>query len=66
MIEIRSFNKEDNSDDLIGLSREFFREYEVYHPEFFKIDDLKEAHVIGYFSSFLDQEMNPLIHANLR
>jgi ribosomal protein S18 acetylase RimI-like enzyme len=57
MIEIRTFNKEDNFDDLIGLSREFFREYEAYHAEFFKIDDLKAEDVIGYFSSFLDREL---------
>ena len=56
MIETRSLNKDDNFDDLISLSREFFREYEAYHKDFFKIDNLKDENIVGYFTSFRDNE----------
>lgn len=56
MIEIRSLNKDDNFDDLISLSRDFFREYEAHHRDFFRIDNLKDEHAVGYFTSFRDTE----------
>lgn len=56
MIKIRLLNRVDSFADLISLSREFFREYEAYHPDFFKIDDLKDEHVVSYFSYFCENE----------
>lgn len=55
MIEIRTLSTLDDLTDLISLSREFFSEYESYHREFFKIDELTEQDITGYFSSFCDQ-----------
>jgi len=56
MIEIRSLKIDDDFDDLLSISREFFLEYEAYHKDFFKIDDLKDGDIISYFSSFCGQE----------
>lgn len=56
MIEIRSLRKEDNLDDLISLSREFFEEYESHHEDFFRIDELREGDIVGYFSQWLDND----------
>ena len=56
MIEIRGLEIDDNFEDLISLSREFFNEYEVYYKDFFKIDNLKDEHIISYFSSFCGAE----------
>ena len=53
MIEIRSLRKKDNLDDLISLSREFFEEYECYHENLFRIDELREGDIVGYFSQWL-------------
>jgi ribosomal protein S18 acetylase RimI-like enzyme len=54
MIEIRPLNQADQFADLILLSREFFRAYQAHHQAFFKLDDLKDEHIIGYFTSFLN------------
>lgn len=56
MIHIRALQREDNFNDLIALSREFFQEYEAYHEEFFKIDRLDDSDIIAYFSRWLDDE----------
>jgi ribosomal protein S18 acetylase RimI-like enzyme len=56
MIKIRSLHKNDPFDDLVSLSREFFREYEAHHKDFFKIDHLKDEDIVGYFTSFCDQD----------
>lgn len=56
MIDIRSLNKDDKFDDLILLSREFFDEYETHHKDFFKIDNLKDEHIVGYFTFFRNSE----------
>lgn len=56
MIAIRVLNKNDYFDDLLQLSREFFMEYEAYHPYFFKIDHLTDDDVKIYFLSFCDHE----------
>ena len=63
MIEIRSLTKADNVDDLIFLSREFFEEYEVYHKDFFKIDNLTEEQIVDYFTSFRDSEFREVFIA---
>ena len=63
MIEIRSLTKDDNLDDLISLSREFFDEYQVHHKDFFKIDNLKDEHIIGYFTFFRDSEFREVFIA---
>ena len=55
MVEIRRLNKNDSLTDLIELSRAFFSEYEVHHPDFFRIDDLQDIHITGYFSHWIDQ-----------
>jgi ribosomal protein S18 acetylase RimI-like enzyme len=56
MIEIRSLSRNDSFDDLVSLSREFFCEYEAHHKDFFKIDHLKDEDIVGYFTSFCDQD----------
>jgi ribosomal protein S18 acetylase RimI-like enzyme len=56
MIEIRSLTADDPFDDLISLSREFFQEYQPHHKEFQQIEDLRDKHVISYFSSFCNSE----------
>jgi ribosomal protein S18 acetylase RimI-like enzyme len=56
MTEIRELNKEDDFNDLIELSQEFFQEYESHHKDFFKIDQLKDDDIISYFSSFCGVE----------
>ena len=56
MTEIRALRKNDNLIGLIPISREFFREYEAHHKDFFKIDELKDEAVISYFSTFCDQQ----------
>jgi ribosomal protein S18 acetylase RimI-like enzyme len=56
MIEIRSLTIDEPFDDLISLSQEYFHEYQVHHPVFFKIDNLKDQDVIRYFSSFCENE----------
>jgi ribosomal protein S18 acetylase RimI-like enzyme len=55
MIEIRKLSNEDNFKNLIYLSREFFQEYQAYHKDFFALDELKDEHIIDYFSSFCDR-----------
>ncbi len=52
MINISTLNISDDFRDLITLSRDFFREYEMHHQDFFKIDELKNEDIISYFSSF--------------
>lgn len=55
MIKIRILNREDNFNDLIALSQEFFHEYEAHHKDFFKIQVLEPEDVLSYFSSFCGQ-----------
>lgn len=55
MITIRPLRPDDNFGDLIALSRVFFNEYEAYHEEFFKIDELEDEDVTAYFTSFCNQ-----------
>lgn len=55
MIVIRALQQAEDFTDLITLSRQFFDEYEAHHPDFFKIDKLKDEDVISYFSSFCTQ-----------
>jgi GNAT superfamily N-acetyltransferase len=56
MIEIRLMNKDDQLANLLQISREFFKEYEAYHPYFFKIDHLSDEDVQKYFLSFCEHE----------
>ena len=56
MTEIRSLRKDDNLNDLISLSREFFEEYESHHENFFKIDRLSDSDIVNYFSQWIDDE----------
>ena len=56
MAMIRQLRKTDSVHDLVELSRQFFEEYESHHDEFFKIDDLQDTDITGYFSSFLDAD----------
>jgi len=53
MIMIRPLQKDDDLKDLIALSREFFKEYESHHSDFFEIDKLLDRDVIDYFSRWL-------------
>ncbi len=56
MISIHTLSKNDNFTDLIVLSRQFFKEYEAHHKDFFQVDQLTDHDITGYFSSFCDQE----------
>ena len=56
MIEIRLLTKDDQLADLFQLSRDFFKEYEAYHPYFFKIGHLSDDDVQQYFSTFYEHE----------
>lgn len=52
MIEIRALKNDDNLNDLIPLSKEFFLEYEANHSYFFKTDWINETDIISYFKNF--------------
>lgn len=56
MIHIRTLQREDDFDDLIALSRDFFREYEAYHQDFFQIEGLNDSDIVAYFSRWIDAE----------
>lgn len=55
-IEIRPLRKEDSMDQLILLSKEFFKEYEFHHEYFFKIDVLNNEDILKYFSNWLNND----------
>ena len=55
-VEICSLEKDDNLAELISLSKDFFREYESNHKEFFLIDNLNDKDIIDYFNRFIDIE----------
>ena len=54
MIEIRELKSNDNFKELVNLSKEFFKEYESHHEEFFKIDKLEDKHITDYFSRWIN------------
>ena len=56
MMEIRKLKSDDNFDELVLLSTEFFKEYESYHDYFFEIDELLKEHIIGYFTRWIDDD----------
>lgn len=56
MIDIRELNHNDDFEALIALSREFFREYESYHENFFEINELKAEDITDYFSKWIDDD----------
>ncbi len=53
MIKIRYLTKKDELDDLIHLSKEFFKEYDQHHPDFFKISKIDDNDVKSYFKKTL-------------
>jgi aminoglycoside 6'-N-acetyltransferase I len=55
-MEIRELKKEDDLKTLVQLSRDFFYEYESYHPYFFKIDKIEVADITGYFARFIGND----------
>ncbi|MEF2965378.1 GNAT family N-acetyltransferase [Paenibacillus sp. M1] len=55
-IEIRPLVENDDMDDLIKLSKDFFKEYESNHEFFFNIEQLNDKDIIGYFSNWFNQE----------
>ncbi len=52
MIEFRPLKFDDDFTGLISLSRQFFKEYESNHQEFFKVNNLHDEDVVNYFTSF--------------
>jgi len=58
MAEIRELQSEDNLDDLIRLSRDFFTEYEVHHSDFFDIDTLRDEDIADFFCRSIDCDNN--------
>jgi ribosomal protein S18 acetylase RimI-like enzyme len=63
MIKLHLFSETENYDDLIALSREFFREYESYHHEFFKIDNLEDEKIINFFKHEINNKNGKVIVA---
>lgn len=55
-VTVRRLHGEQDFDELCGLSRVFFAEYEAHHGEFFKLDRLADGDVRAYFASFLDRD----------
>jgi ribosomal protein S18 acetylase RimI-like enzyme len=56
MIEIRKLKKNDDTSDLISLSREFFEEFQINQNDFSFVDSFIENDVIKYFSKFVDTD----------
>lgn len=56
METIRQLKPDDDLRDLIDLSKEFFQEYAVHHRDLFRIDEMNDSHITGYFSRFLAAE----------
>ena len=56
MTIIRTLQKDDDLHDLIVLSKEFFREYEAHHEEFFQVDDLRDSDIVEFFSRSIESE----------
>jgi ribosomal protein S18 acetylase RimI-like enzyme len=56
VIHIRAIRREDDLNDLIELSRDFFQEYAAHHDDFFKIGQLSDGHIVDYFSRWIDDE----------
>ena len=56
MTIIRPLARADDMGELIALSREFFAEYEAYHPEFFRVGDLRDDDIVAFFVRSLDSE----------
>lgn len=56
MVEIRDLQNDDSFDELIQLSKEFFREYESHHEDFFQIDQINDSDIVGYFAKWIDNE----------
>jgi ribosomal protein S18 acetylase RimI-like enzyme len=52
MTTIRTLTENDPIHDLASLSRQFFQEYQAFHPDFFKISSLTSDHIQAYFSRF--------------
>ena len=55
MTTIRRLRAGDDVADLIGLSRGFFEEYAA-HPDFFRLDELRDEDVAAFFSRSLDSD----------
>ena len=53
MIEIRKLQENDDTSDLILLSREFFEEYKSYRTDCPFIESFIESDILTYFSKFL-------------
>ena len=56
MTIIRTLQSEDDLNDLITLSKDFFEEYEVHHEEFFDIDNLQEGDIVDFFTHSIEAE----------
>ena len=56
MISIHTLSTLDFHQELFTLSRQFFEEYQHYHPSFFTIDQLTADHICSYFSHFLNNQ----------
>jgi len=63
MVEIRTLTIDDDFNDLIDLSQDFFHEYEAHHADFFKIASLEDENVTAYFSSFCGHDARQVIIA---
>jgi ribosomal protein S18 acetylase RimI-like enzyme len=60
MTQIRTLRREDDFltliADLIALSRDFFREYQAHHQDFFAVDRLCDSDIVDYFSNAIDSD----------
>jgi ribosomal protein S18 acetylase RimI-like enzyme len=56
MVKIHALKRGDDLRDVIGLSKQFFREYQGHHPTFFKVGRLTDRQISGYFTRFIGSE----------
>ena len=53
---VRRLHERDGLDDLVLLSKAFFREYEGCHRRFFELDHLNDKDIRAYFASFVGND----------
>ncbi len=56
MIAVREMKQEDDLAPVLSLCKEFFREYERHHEEFFHTDNLTDDDISGRFLDSLESD----------
>jgi ribosomal protein S18 acetylase RimI-like enzyme len=63
MITIRELRREDDLKVLLTLCKDFFREYESHHSEFFDTDNLSDDDISGRFLESLESDSSATLIA---